>query len=164
MITYSGSKKWALVSLSILLSIIFLALSGCTVKFVSQYDEITDSSVTALQRKVETFMVTLESQDGLPECSYEHHKEFYQEAKVDLSAMRVRAAAISKNKITVAQLKLLSDSFIQLENLHKLKVEKSESTNNLRCITKDEVSLLRTAFNSSFTAILKLELAKKRGE
>lgn len=130
-----------------------LVLSGCAVKRISSYDETTDKTVTALQKKTEAHLVALEAVDGLPECKYEKHKQFYEEAKVDVSAIAVRAAAIPKNEITTEQTVLLSKSLKSLENLHKI-----------ACLSKDQIVPLRTQFNSSFTAILKLELAKRRGE
>ncbi|UUZ70080.1 hypothetical protein LP416_13315 [Polaromonas sp. P2-4] len=130
-----------------------VALSGCTIKLISNYDETTDKTVTALQKKTEGHLVALEAVEGLPECRYEKHKQFYDEAKVDVSAIAVRAAAISKNEITTEQTVLLSSSLGSLEKLHKI-----------ACLPKEQISILRTQFNSSFTAILKLELAKRRGE
>lgn len=129
------------------------AVSGCSIKLVSSYDETTDKAVTALQKKTEAHLVALESVEGLPECIYEKHKQFYDEAKVDVSAISVRAAAIPKNEITTEQTVILANSFESLEKLHKI-----------ACLTKDQIKPLRTQFNSSFTAILKLELAKRRGE
>ncbi|NBQ69071.1 MAG: hypothetical protein EBU46_09660 [Nitrosomonadaceae bacterium] len=130
-----------------------LALSSCTVKLVSGYDETTDRAVTDLQRKTEAHLVTLESVEGLPECTYENHKQFYDEAKVDISAITVRAAAIPKNDITTQESQLLASQLDNLEKLHKI-----------ACLSKDQITLVRTHFNTSFTAILKLELAKRRGE
>jgi len=129
------------------------AMSGCSIKLISTYDETTDKTVTALQKKTEAHLVALETIEGLPECKYEKHKLFYDEAKVDVSAISVRAAAIPKNEITTEQTVLLSSSLENLEKLHKI-----------ACLTKDQIKPLRTSFNSSFTAILKLELAKRRGE
>lgn len=130
-----------------------LAVSGCSIKLISSYDETTDRTVTALQKKTEAHLVALEAVEGLPECKYDKHKEFYGEAKVDVSAIAVRAAAIPKNEITTQQTILLSNSLDSLEKLHKI-----------ACLSKDQIKPLRTQFNSSFTAILKLELAKRRGE
>ena len=141
-----------------------LAVSGCAVKLIASYDEATDRGVSALQRKVETFLVELESKDGSPECSYENNKSFYSESKVDLSVIRVRAEAIPKNEITISQISLLAGSLDNLEALHQYKDKKSDAGGTLSCISKDEIAPIRTVFNSSFTAILKLELAKKRGE
>lgn len=139
--------------ISTVLFITALALSGCTVKLISSYDETTDKTVTALQKKTESHLVALEAEEGLPECRYEKHKQFYDEAKVDVSAIAVRAAAIPKNEITTTQTELLANSLASLEKLHKI-----------ACLSKDQIAPLRIQFNSSFTAILKLELAKRRGD
>ncbi|HDY7896818.1 hypothetical protein ACEUKD_08400 [Vibrio diabolicus] len=133
-----------------LLSVI---LTGCTITIVSAYDEVTDKSVTQLQRDVESFFVGIESKSGLPECTYESNKGFYEKAKVDISAIEVRARAVPNNDITIKQIELLNDSLKKLETLHKI-----------RCFDEDTVAPLRSSFNSSFTSILKFELAKKRGE
>ena len=133
--------------------VVTLALSSCTVKLVSGYDETTDRAVTDLQRKTEAHLVTLESVEGLPECTYENHKQFYDEAKVDISAITVRAAAIPKNDITTQESQLLGSQLENLEKLHKI-----------ACLSKDQITLVRTHLNTSFTAILKLEFAKRRGE
>jgi hypothetical protein len=133
--------------------VLIFALSGCAITLISSYDENTDKSVTELQKNFETFFVLVDSQAGLPECKYDNHKDFYKDAKVAISATEVRAKAIPKNEITIAQVGLLSDSLISLEKLHKI-----------GCFTNGQVSSLRNSFNTSITAILKLELAKKRGE
>ena len=148
--------------LSILLVFcIAINAAACTVKLISSYDEQTDRSVSALQKKVETFLVGLENLDGLPECTYTHQKLFYRDTTVDLSAMKVRAAAIPQNEITTQQLDLLSNSLEDLEELHKVKSEKQTGK---KCLSKQEIRPLRDNFATSFTAILKLELAKKRGD
>ena len=139
--------------LSIFLLCTLMVLFGCSIKLISSYDETTDKTVTALQKKVESFFVTVESQEGLPECEYNNHKKFYDEVKVEISAIEVRARAIPNNEITIEQVELLKDSLNKLESLHKIS-----------CLSKDQIEILRIAFNSSFTAILKLEFAKKRGE
>jgi hypothetical protein len=143
--------------ISVLFSAVFLALavvlSGCAVRLISSYDETIDKAVTALQKNTETHLVALEGVEGLPECKYEKHKQFYDQAKVDVSAIAVRAAAIPKNEITTEQAGLLSNSLDSLVKLHKI-----------ACLTKDQIAQLRTQFNVSYTAILKLELAKRRGD
>ncbi len=130
-----------------------MVLSGCSIKLISSYDETTDKTVTALQKKVESFFVTLESQEGSPDCEYKNHRQFYDEAKVEISAIEIRARAIPKNEITIKQIELLKDSLNNLESLHKIS-----------CLAKSQIEPLRIAFNATFVAILKLELAKKRGE
>lgn len=129
------------------------ALAGCAIRFISSYDETTDKAVSALQKKTATHFVTLEGVEGKPDCAYERQKVFYDESKVEASAIAVRAAALPKNEITTQQAMLLADSLDNLEKLHRLS-----------CLSKDQIRVLREQFNTSFTAILKLELAKKRGE
>jgi len=136
-----------------MIGLYFFTVTGCTIKLISSYDEKTDIAVTDLHKKVETFFLTLESQEGLPECTFENHTEFYKDAKISVSAIEVRARAIPDNDITVKQIVLLKENIEMLEQLHKL-----------GCLTKEQIEPLRINFNSGFTAILKLELAKKRGE
>lgn len=128
-------------------------LAGCTVKLISDYDETTDRTVSALQRKTESHLVALENVENSPDCEYDRHKQFYDEAKIDVSAITVRAAAIPKNDITTKEAHLLLSSLENLEKLHKIS-----------CLSKDQIALLRAHFNTSYTAILKLELAKRRGQ
>jgi hypothetical protein len=128
-------------------------MQGCAVKLISSYDEATDTAVTALQKKTEAHLIALEGAEGSPECKFENKKQFYETAKVDVSAISVRAAAIPKNEITTEQAVQLSKSLESLEKLHKI-----------ACLSKDQIAPLREQFNVSFTGILKLELAKRRGE
>jgi hypothetical protein len=144
---------WLLKTLLIIVGLYFITVTGCTVKLISSYDEKTDIAVTNLHKMVETFFLTLESQAGLPECTYENHTAFYKEAKVSVSAIEVRARAIPDNDITVEQIVLLKENIEMLEQLHKS-----------GCLTIEQIEPLRINFNSGFTAILKLELAKRRGD
>ncbi|MBI3711559.1 MAG: hypothetical protein HY253_01145 [Burkholderiales bacterium] len=129
-----------------------LILSACNIQLISHYDETTDKTVTALQKKMESHLLTLEAKDGLPECVYSFFQSAYQDLKVDASAIAVRAAAIPKNELTAEQTRLLGKSIETLEQLHQI-----------ACISKAQIAPLRMQFNASFTAILKLELAKRRG-
>jgi len=130
-----------------------LVISGCaSVKLMADYDEQVDVAVTQFQRKMESFLVSLERNEGQEEASYARNTKFYDEARVDLSAITVRAAAIPDNDITTRQLDLLSKNIKLLEKIHK------------SGINANDIPPIRTAFNTSCTAILKLELAKKRGK
>lgn len=131
---------------------VFCLAGCCNIRLVSDYDEQTDKAATAFQRKIEMFFTFLEQNADKPEGKYEQNINFYNEAKVDLSSLRVRAAALPENGITVQQVDLLIDSLNNLEELHKTG------------LTREQIPPLRSAFNISCTAILKYELAKKRGE
>ncbi len=126
---------------------------GCQIKLVADYDEITDRSVTALQREFELFFIDVERNLYTPDAAHDNYIGFYDEVRAELSVIRVRAAARPKNEITVEQLDLVAGNVDNLEELHKLGFDSPE-----------ELEPLRAAFQQSFQAILTLELAKKRGQ
>ncbi|MBJ6727202.1 hypothetical protein [Geomesophilobacter sediminis] len=132
-------------------------LSGCTVQLVSKYDDQTDTNVTALQKKFDSYFVNLKS-ESYPNCSYFNNMSFYKDADVEISGILVRAKAIPKNDITVNQLDAINTAISDLEKLHKLKDKQNV------CIDPTSIDTDRILFNTIFTAILKLEIAKKRGE
>ncbi len=146
-------QKINFIFLQLITLLVIMILTGCTsIRIIADYDEQTDISITAFQKKMETFLISLERNAERNEAKYENNKLYYDEFRIDLSAIRVRAAAIPRNEITIKQIDLLVENVSNLEKLHKLG------------ITVDDIAPLRTAFNASCTAILKLELAKKRGE
>lgn len=139
--------------LLLVVSLLVLATSGCaSVKLIADYDEQVDVAVTQFQRKMESFLVSLERNAGTEEAAYARNTKFYDDVRVDLSAIGVRAAAIPDNDVTIQQLTLLSENVGILEKLHRFG------------ISANDIPPIRTAFNVSCTAILRLELAKKRGK
>lgn len=133
-------------------ALLALALNGCvSIKMVGEYDEQTDVAVTQIQRKMEQFLTGLERNIGRESASYDNNTKFYDDIMADVSAARVRVAAIPENDYINQQLGFLRLNIINLENTHKVG------------ITRDDIPLIRTTFNNSCTSILRLELAKKRG-
>src|SRR5262245_10245375 len=129
-----------------------LALAGCVaVHLIADYDAKLDAGVTDLQRKTETFLVKLERAGTKPEGKYEANVAFYDEVKVDLSALQVRADSVALNRQTSEQLTLLRNSFDQMEKFHK-----DQGTLSPLIIAET-----RKQMNFQFTAILTLEVAKK---
>jgi hypothetical protein len=134
-----------------------MLITGCTVTLVSRYDEQTDANITALQKKFETYFMKIEG-SSFPDCSFAANRNFYDDVSVQLSSTRVRANAIPKNEITLGQLDALSQAITAFEKAQKLRDGKSS------CLPAEIIQTDRTMFNSIFTALLKFELAKKRGE
>ena len=145
-IKYLG--KWSLMA-----TFFFFSLQSCSIQLISQYDDITDKSVTVLQEKVMKNLVKLERYVGTPEADYDKYKAFYDEAKVDLSSLKIRADAIDKNTIVQQQIVELTKMMGNMEALHKLGFTRT-----------DDIKALEIPFNSAFTAIVKLQLALKRGD
>lgn len=131
-----------------------LLITSCTsVRLISDYDEITDKAVTAFQEKVTKFLVKVEDEVGTDKALYENYKTFYQEVKVDLNTLKIRADAIDKNKIVQSQVAELTTMVINMEKLHKLGF-----------FDVSQVTALQQPFNSAFTAIIKLQMGLKRGD
>jgi len=100
---------------------------------------------------MEQFLVFMERNEGRDEAQYSRNTKFYDDVRVDISAIRVRAHAIPDNEIAVKQLGLLADNIDILEKLHKIGMN------------RNDIQPIKNALNMSCSAILKLELAKKRG-
>ena len=130
--------------------------AACAVALISAYDEPTERAVTGLQISVDSFLINLAHDPQAPGCTYEKHKTFYTRTLTSVSALEVRNRARPQNELTADQIVLLDSSLVLLERLHKVKGDAA-------CMSPAEIEPLRRNFNSSFTAILTLELAKKRG-
>ena len=147
----SGLSRW------LACAIAGFVLSGCmTIRLVGDYDEQIDKGVTQLQKDVETFLFKLEATAEEPADKveiYDKNKKFYDDTKVALSGLRVRADSIQRNSITVRMLDHLSNNITELEKMHRDGLAKAEIDQSIR-----------GGLNSQFTAILTLELAKKRGD
>ena len=146
---------------SILVVLALLAAACATVKFVSDYDETTDREVTALQRMVDDSLAALAKQSA-PACLHAAHAGFYAAAHSALHSLIIRNRARgADNHLTSDQLTLMdSTSIPALEELHEL----ASSHTPPRCMNADALALDQQALDQSFEAILKLELAKKRGQ
>ena len=130
--------KQNILRLSCLL-IFVLLLSGCALKLISSYDEKTDNAITALQKEMTQFFLTVESQVGLPECKYRNHTQFYQQAKIALSAISVRVQAIEANELTSFRLKIVQFFCANMGCHLDIKVLESEDANVL---SHNEIELI----------------------
>ena len=142
--------------LFVLFPLFFLIASGCSVKLISDYDEVIDKSVTELQKKVEAFLIKMEGSAGSSEGEYINNRSFYNEARVEISAMRLRAEAIPENNITVQHINEIEKNIENLRMLHEKRGQKG--------LTKDLIEPVRAIINIQFKAMLTLEFAKKHGK
>jgi hypothetical protein len=177
-------KRWKPVIFLLLFSgILAIGMVGCTVKFVSDYDEVIDKGTAALHKKVDGFLVKMQSESDPEKRKYKRFHEFYNEVLVDLNALKVRAGAIDKNQITIDQLTLVEQNIGLLVLLHKGTANTAKLTEKQiyeihndgvntgatsleddHPLSKALVPVVRNLFNTQFGAIMKFELAKKRGE
>ena len=140
--------------LGALLALFLILLQSCTtVRLISDYDEITDKTVTRVQEKVTKYFVVLDRTIGTPAAAYENFVETFDYIKVDLNTLKLRTAALDKNRIVEDQIKELISMVDNLEKLHKIGF-----------LNAAQIRPLKQPFDSAFTAIIRLQLALKRGE
>lgn len=138
-----------------------LVAIGCMpVRLVSDYDETTDREVSSLQRFVDDSLAAIAKQ-RVPACLYAGHAQFYSAVHSALHALLIRNRARGRNNgPTTAQIGVLDTMEMRpLEQLHRLAANRSPAA----CMDSTDFALDRQAIDQTFEAILKLELAKKRG-
>ena len=126
------------ISKSGLVLAILLALAGCSLVSISPYDSSADKAITKLHKQTAKFFAESTKADE-PDCGYSHHLPFYQNSKVSMSSLLVRARAMADNSLTVSQLEFLSASYANLSQLHQL-----------GCFTPAQVNELWISFDASF--------------
>lgn len=130
-----------------------LATSGCSVRLISDYDEVLDNDVTSLQESAELFLGQLDSEAGTPAAAYSVNRDFYVKTGASLRTMATRAASQPRSTIVLAQVKELQKSFDDLQKLHELDGDKG--------LSAGEIAEARGALESEFASILTLQLALK---
>ncbi len=147
--TISALTQYRKAFLSTVLLVLFA--SGCTVQYVSRYDEATEQSITGIQRSVETLLQSIQQNLGTPDAAYENYTSTYEKLHVDAALLQTRAQAIDLNSITAEQSELLIGWLGNLEDLHKTGFTDGGM-----------LTVVRTQGQQIFVAMLKFELAKKR--
>ncbi len=149
-----------------------IAMSACqSVRLISDYDEYTDKAVSELQNNVEKHLTKMEKLavgfDGNPvhpDCDYSKNQEFYVDSLASARTLKTRNEIRPKNDITVQQLERLLSNLNLLETLHQGSPGEGEHPNPDHCLSFANTTLSRASMDQMFSAILKLEDAKKRGE
>ncbi len=134
------------------LVLFFSTLQACALVPTTPYDSSTDKSITRLQKRTAQHFVALAALQGAGPCDYAEFTDFYDDSAVAFGGLLVRAKALPRNGVTVEQLLLLQSSFESLAKLHLL-----------GCLSPVQVVDVWRSFDTSFSAILRLELAKKYG-
>lgn len=171
-----------------------LALAACApIELVSKYDNLTDDSASAMQKDLSAFFIKMDTAVTAVEASFAANQDFYRKQAVNISAMQLRAQNIPKNSLTVDQLQLVEDNLAYLALLHKGCVNSTlneaqkaairargidasvgcrmdygaisdSSDRGSSVLNPTLVPAVVRLFDSSLGAVMKLEIAKKRGE
>lgn len=139
-----------------LLLCLCLALVSCApVTLVGPYDEVIDQGITQLHKDTTAFLLLMEQRAGKPLGEYRNNADFYIHALTEVASLQLRATNSPDNDLTIQQLALLKSSFRDLRVIH-------EAQERLG-LNMETVTPLKSAMDIQFGAILKLEIAKKRG-
>lgn len=130
-----------------------LALGGCTLRLVADYDEQIDRAATSLQQEMDGHLTKLEELGGQPGAAFAANQEFYRDYAVRLRSVRIRAEAYQRNEITTQQLDRVAASLQELRDQH----ERGDT------LSRDFIVTARELFNTSWGAVIEWEIAKKRG-
>ncbi len=132
-----------------LFALLLMAASCAPVRFVSQYDEATDSGVTALHDKIAALLDHLQASES--PVSYVSVSARYDDLQRDLRALALRNTARDKNDLTNQQLEQLRQTLEEFEQQHRKR----------GAMSREAVGPARDAIDTIVRAILKLELAKR---
>jgi len=124
-------------------------LSGCTVKYVADYDSSIKEETVTIAKKVDLFWGILLDTPSL-ERPYEKFKGKYNEIETDIRGLYMKNEIRELNKVSTKQVKNLLDLWIEDKNTHK--------DNNT--FTNFEAKRHRKQFVRIFIAIAKGEEAK----
>ena len=129
----------------------FIFLFSCSeIRLIQEYDVVSDNKINSLQERTSRFFVKINRTYGLPENKYEKYIDFYDDIKSDIHILEIRNKSIQKTNITQQQITSLLTQVNSLESLHKIGFK-----------NREEISLIESAFDNTFTAILQLQQALK---
>jgi hypothetical protein len=129
----------------------FIFLFSCSeIRLIQEYDAVSDNKINSLQEKTSRFFVKINRTFGLPENKYDKYIDFYDDLKSDIHILEIRTKSIEETNITQQQVTSLLTQVNTLENLHKIGFK-----------NREEISLIESAFDNTFTAILQLQQALK---
>jgi hypothetical protein len=127
----------------------FISCSG--IRLIQEYDSISDNRINSLQEKTAKFFIRVDRQFSKPDLNYDNFISFYDDSKADINVLLVRNRALYKTSITQQQLESLLIQFNSLELLHKKGFT-----------SKEEIIIIKSAIENSFTAILQFQLSLKK--
>lgn len=146
---HSLPKRSAATAVLVCLMVAALALSGCTIRLIGDYDDTIDKGVSEVQQKAELYFAKLLSTPGTP-----YDQSFYDDIDSRLAVLKSRAASLPRYPIIAEQITNLKSQFDIFQQLDK---------GASRPIVAGLVKPAESAITVSVESILKLELALKRG-
>jgi hypothetical protein len=134
-----------------------LMLLGCgPYRIISPYDQVIDEGMTKFHTDVTAFVGKMVTLAGKPEGTYDANKASYPELAAELSSLKMHAAQTPKNDLTVKAIDEVTGNVERLRQLHESGKDQG--------LSKPLAGPALAAIDVQCESILKLEIAKKRGE
>jgi hypothetical protein len=138
-----------------------VAMTGCTVTLVSDYDDTFDQQATTAQKDVDALLTKIAGNVSANDPTrtgeqYAADKDAYAKIHGDIDAMKVRAAAHSNNAATIDQVARIEDAFntVEAEQAH------ADPKGGIHIA---QAEILKNEMNAAFTILIRTELLKKSG-
>jgi hypothetical protein len=123
-------------------------LIGCSISLISKYDEVIDHGITDFQKKMDLHFIQKQRNPTSP-----FSEGFFDSVMIDLRLLEKRASFAPKDSETTISIRSLIDQVKTIESIETDNREKSKFYERSQ-----------TTIDRDCNEILKLELAKKRGE
>jgi hypothetical protein len=132
----------------VLLSFLLIA---CTVSLISPYNSKLVKNLNVLQNNINTILEGGKQDIHQPRSDYTKHASTYTKLNASLNTVISEVRAIPNSQTTLRQLRLLAKSLKEIQQLHQKGFKKLEV-----------ITILQDSINNEFTAIYKLQYAKKQ--
>ncbi|WP_127130938.1 hypothetical protein [Pseudoflavitalea rhizosphaerae] len=136
-----------------LLAATLILFTACKITLLSTYDQVTDNVLSEMQQSTTAFFVRYETTPSAPELKYQNQQAFYQGLMTSSRTLRIRNSAVEKNRPMITMLDLLDENILLMDSLHKQKPD--------GLLAPHDVRLLKSAFESQYTAMFKFVMALK---
>lgn len=130
---------------------VLILLTACAVSLVSPYNEKLVTELNDTQTQINNILGQAKLNIGKPQGSYKIFQSQYVAIDSEFNTIVSQMDAIPNNAITLKQLLLLNQTLQEIKQLHR---------NGFK--TAREIDILQTTVNDDFSAIYRLQYAKKQ--
>jgi outer membrane biogenesis lipoprotein LolB len=134
-----------------LLAFAALLLSGCSMTFISDYDQATMDEMQLINKKIDRFFLRLSYEDP-KERTYRKFKKAYLDIEVELHALKTMQVVRAMNELTVKQV----DTALNLWQQERTSHQKNNGISDIL------IKIHRSQYNRLFMAMIKGEASKPK--
>jgi hypothetical protein len=129
-----------------------LLIFGCACFSIAGFDPEIVTGAARLQHDFAVFFSGLAECAGTPDAQFERHEAFYADAWQELERLEDQARGQPANQLTLDSIDAIRDNLAALEAIHR------------QGISRGEVDVIATLFDSQLRMLVELENAKQRKE